>query len=532
MARKFATNIDLTLNQLLSTLFENLSGPPTNLESRVYYDTSLHAICVYNGTAWIQLGAGSAAATSGAEGVVQLAGDLAGTGSTAAAPTVGGLHLTADTAIGHKLTSVTDPGAAQDAATKHYVDAETTRATGAEALLAPLASPALTGTPTAPTKTALTNNTDVATTAYADAAVAVELSRAETAEGLLAPLASPTLTGTPLAPTKTPLTNSTALATTAYADLAVGVEASRAAAAEALKLALAGGTMSGAIAMGTSKITGLGDPSSAQDAATKNYVDGLIHGLSPKNSVDLATIAALSPANTDTAGVLTATGVGTLTVDGVLTTVGMRLLVKNEAAPAKNGIYTVTTAGAAGTAYVLTRSTDGNTWAELVGAFIGTTNEGGSLLDTVWLATISPGGTLETTSVTFTQIQSGTAVTGDSVFTTRSGVQILGLVAADVTSGTGPTAGATPLTLVSTGMGRVVKFAIKANASTLVYTLTHNLGTKQVAVIGQLDAGSAVPGAPIELDWAPGTTNTVVVTFPAITGQGANNVYTFVTVIG
>jgi hypothetical protein len=38
-------------------------------------------------------------------------------------------------------------------------------------------------------------------------------------------------------------------------------------------LLLAGGTMSGAIEMGTSKITGMGDPTSAQDAATKNYVD-------------------------------------------------------------------------------------------------------------------------------------------------------------------------------------------------------------------------------------------------------------------
>lgn len=41
----------------------------------------------------------------------------------------------------------------------------------------------------------------------------------------------------------------------------------------ATKLPLAGGTMSGAIAMGTSKITGLGDPTASQDAATKTYVD-------------------------------------------------------------------------------------------------------------------------------------------------------------------------------------------------------------------------------------------------------------------
>ena len=39
----------------------------------------------------------------------------------------------------------------------------------------------------------------------------------------------------------------------------------------ATKLPLAGGTMSGAIAMGTSKITGLGDPTANQDAATKKY---------------------------------------------------------------------------------------------------------------------------------------------------------------------------------------------------------------------------------------------------------------------
>jgi hypothetical protein len=41
----------------------------------------------------------------------------------------------------------------------------------------------------------------------------------------------------------------------------------------ATKLSLTGGTMSGPIAMGTSKITGLGTPTANQDAATKTYVD-------------------------------------------------------------------------------------------------------------------------------------------------------------------------------------------------------------------------------------------------------------------
>lgn len=41
----------------------------------------------------------------------------------------------------------------------------------------------------------------------------------------------------------------------------------------ATKLPLAGGTMTGVIAMGTSKITGLGDPTANQDASTKLYTD-------------------------------------------------------------------------------------------------------------------------------------------------------------------------------------------------------------------------------------------------------------------
>ena len=49
----------------------------------------------------------------------------------------------------------------------------------------------------------------------------------------------------------------------------------------ATKLPLAGGTMTGAIAMGTNKITGLGNPTNAQDAATKNYIDTAV--IAPAN---------------------------------------------------------------------------------------------------------------------------------------------------------------------------------------------------------------------------------------------------------
>lgn len=46
--------------------------------------------------------------------------------------------------------------------------------------------------------------------------------------------------------------------------------------AEKLPLA-GGGPMSGPIAMGTQKITGMGDPTAAQDAATMAYVDAVFH---------------------------------------------------------------------------------------------------------------------------------------------------------------------------------------------------------------------------------------------------------------
>ena len=512
-----------------------LSSAPTAAAGRIYYDSTLGQFGVYDGvtTAWVYFGTAAAAATTSTEGIVQLAGDLGGTGTTAAAPTVGNLHLVGDTAIGHRLTSVTDPSSAQDAATKHYVDAETTRATGAEALLAPLASPALTGSPTSPTKTALTNSTVIATTAYTDAAV--------------------------------------------------GVEAARAAAAEALKLALAGGTMTGAIAMGTSKITGLGDPTLAQDAATKHYadttfpvlagdlggtlaspqvinlhlagdtsighkltsvstptnggdaankdyVDAAIFGIKP-NSATYVTSAAL-PACTGTGtGVLTVTATGVLSVDGT-NNVALNdiVLVNNQVATKDNGRYTVTTAGAIGVSAVLTRTVDvegdSATWAQQIGQLVAVAASDAAQGDTIWLSNAAPGGTLNTTGFAFVQIQSGLKVIADEVYLHKATNTLGIIVTADSTPPSAGAAGAT----ITKGTGRLHKSSIQGDGSTTVYTITHNLGTTAVVVSGQLN-NAGVAGAPVELDWAPGTTNTIVVTFPVAPPNSASGIY-FVSVVG
>lgn len=76
---------------------------------------------------------------------------------------------------------------------------------------APLASPALTGTPSAPNAAPGTNTTQLATTAFVEA-VRVIL---DAADALKAPLASPALTGTPTGPTAAVGTNTTQLATSA-----------------------------------------------------------------------------------------------------------------------------------------------------------------------------------------------------------------------------------------------------------------------------------------------------------------------------
>jgi hypothetical protein len=101
---------------------------------------------------------------------------------------------------------------------------------------APLASPALTGVPTAPTATAGTNTTQVATTEFVTSIAVTKsdvghshtianVTNLQSSLDSKAPLASPALTGVPTAPTATAGTNTTQVATTEFVTAATGAKA-------------------------------------------------------------------------------------------------------------------------------------------------------------------------------------------------------------------------------------------------------------------------------------------------------------------
>jgi hypothetical protein len=107
---------------------------------------------------------------------------------------------------------------------------------------------------------------------------------------------------------------------------------------------------SGAIDANSANIVNVADPTQAQHAATKAYVDAVKQSLDIKDSVRVATTA-----NITIATALNADD----TLDGVTLVNGDRVLVKNQTAQGENGIYVVGTSPA--------RSVDANAAAELTG---------------------------------------------------------------------------------------------------------------------------------------------------------------------
>lgn len=133
----------------------------------------------------------------------------------------------------------------------------------------------------------------------------------------------------------------------------------------------------GEINVGGAVLTGLGAPSNPTDAATVQYVDDLVQGLSWKQAVHAASAVG------EDVGL---SGVTPLVVDGHTLEDQQRVLLKNQTDSTENGIYVVTITGGN---YTLARASDDNTSAEMIGAVVyvqqGDTNAG-----TKWVCTVPP----------------------------------------------------------------------------------------------------------------------------------------------
>ncbi len=137
------------------------------------------------------------------------------------------------------------------------------------------------------------------------------------------------------------------------------------------------------------KITGLAEPTQPTDAATKNYVDLMQQGLSPKQAVRAATTTNFNY------GLATGFANGDV-LDGVTLGTRDRILIKNQYAPEENGIYVVNTSGAP------SRADDASTWAELAGAYF-FVSEGTINAEMGFICVNDAVGILGTTPVSFTQ---------------------------------------------------------------------------------------------------------------------------------
>jgi hypothetical protein len=305
-----------------------------------------------------------------------------------------------------------------------------------------------------------------------------------------APLASPVFTGDPQAPTPANTDSDTSVATTAY------VKGQR---LDQFALPTAD------VSFNSRKITALADPTAAQDAATKNYVDTLSQGLDPKQSVRAATTANITLS-------------GAQTIDGIALIAGDRALVKDQTTTANNGIYVVA-AGA------WTRATDMDTWFEVPSSYVfvesGTVNA-----DSGWVCTSDPGGTLGTTAVTWAQFTGGGAVSAGAGLTkTGSTLDVVGtasriLVNADsidIDAGYVGQTSITTLGAIATGTWNGTTIAVNRGGTGAV-TLT---GYVKGAGTSALTASATIPNTDIT---GLGTMSTQSAAAVNITGGTINGI--------
>jgi len=279
------------------------------------------------------------------------------------------------------------------------------------------------------------------------------------------------------------------------------------------------------VSLNSQLLTNVADPVNPQDATTKSYVDAFVVGLDPKPSVRVATTADIA---------LT----GAQTIDGVSAIDGDRVLVKDQTAPAENGLWVVA-AGA------WARASDSNSDAKVSAGLFVFVEEGTANSDSGWVLATDGAITVGTTALTFVQfsgagqVVAGTGLTKtgntlDAVGTTdritanansldiastyvgQSSITTLGTIATGTWDGTdiAVTAGGTGASDAAgakTNLGFVTSYATTiGDGASVDIVVTHNLSTRD-ATVQVRDLGS--PYEQVAADIAYTTVNTVTVSF-------------------
>ena len=368
---------------------------------------------------------------------------------------------------------------------------------GGEGTFAKLDSPALIGTPTAPTPAGADNSTKLATTAFikglgyltdnntitisGDAsgsgttAIALTLASVGTAgtyTKVTTDAKGRVTSGTTLSATDIPV-----LTAAKISDFDTQVRTSR-----LDQMAAPTATVS----LNAQKIGNLADPTAAQDAATKAYVDATRQGLDVKDSVRAATTANITLSAPQT-------------VDGVALVAGDRVLVKDQSTASANGIYVVA-AGA------WTRATDADSSVKVTPGMFTFVEEGTANADSGWVLTTNSPVTLGTTSLAFTQFSGAGQVTAGAGLT-KTGSTL------DVGAGTGIQVNADDIALAPSNVLSLFNLAtsgIVARTAANTVTARNITGTTNRITITHGDGVSGNPTLDIASSYAGQSTITTL----------------------
>jgi hypothetical protein len=323
MAINFLNSVDFNKNELLNPTIENQpndAGAGTGVEGQLYFNTTDDILKVYAGGSWVEVGGGVTSLTttdgtyidltpnSATTGAVTVTADLsavdgtAGVGeryltknntwaTVASIPGTYTFDVTADTGTPETISSgdtldiaggayISTAVSATDTVTVNHDDTSRTDTTSTDA-------PGYGGTFEA--VTSVTTNATGHVTAIDVSTVTIPAS--DNTNNYVDGISFSTSTGV------------LALSRLGLADLTEDLDGRY--------LELAGGTMTGEINMGSDKITNLLDPTNAQDAATKAYVDNLVDGgLTFKDGFNATTGAIDGGGNLTSGGTRVAISVG------------------------------------------------------------------------------------------------------------------------------------------------------------------------------------------------------------------------------